>query len=77
MKGRKGFTLKIADNLSGIGSWRGTLNGDWILLEFDPKTKSLVHTFDKNSKAPGKKEFVLTVTDERGNSSSFKLSFTL
>ncbi|MBK7945983.1 MAG: hypothetical protein IPJ85_12080 [Flavobacteriales bacterium] len=37
MKGRRGFTLKIADNLSGIGSWRGTLNGEWILMEYDPE----------------------------------------
>lgn len=76
MKGRKGFTLKIADNLSGIGAWRATLNGEWVLMAFDPKTKSLTHAFDKHTKAPGKKDFALTVTDERGNSASFKLSFT-
>lgn len=76
MTGRKGFTLKIADNLSGIGTWRATLNGEWILMEYDPKTKTLVHTFDKHTKAPGKKDFKLVVTDDRGNSSSFALTFT-
>ncbi len=76
MKGRRGFTLKIADNLSGIGSWRGTLNGEWILLEHDPKTKTLVHTFDKHTRAAGRKDLVLTVTDDRGNSATFKISFT-
>lgn len=76
MKGRRSFTLKIADNLSGIGSWRGTIDSEWILMEFDPKTKSLTHTFDKHTEAPGKKEFKLIVTDDRGNSSEFKLAFT-
>ncbi|MFZ1693041.1 MAG: M23 family metallopeptidase [Flavobacteriales bacterium] len=76
MKGRKSFSVKIADNLSGIGTCRGTLNGEWILLEYEPKNKTLTHTFDKHSKAPGKKEFKLVVTDERGNSSSYKLEFT-
>lgn len=76
MKGRKGFTLRIADNLSGIASWQGTINGEWILMEHDPKTKSLTHTFDRYTAAPGRKEFKLRVTDDRGNSSSFALSFT-
>ena len=76
MKGRKGFSLRIADNLSGIGNWRGTINGEWILLEYDPKTKTLTHSFDKHTKSAGPKEFKLVVTDERGNSTSYKLEFT-
>ncbi|MBK9175771.1 MAG: hypothetical protein IPM46_05415 [Flavobacteriales bacterium] len=76
VRGRKGFTLKIADNLSGIGTWRGMLDGEWILMEYDPKSKTLVHTFDKHTKAPGKREFKLVVTDDRGNSSSFTFAFT-
>ena len=75
MQGRKQFSLKIADNLSGIGTWKGTLNGVWIVMEFDPKTKTITHNFDKHSQAPGKKDFELVVTDERGNSSSYKYSF--
>lgn len=75
MKGRKGFSLKVADNLSGVGSWRGTLDGEWILLEYEPKTKTMTHAFDKHSRMPGRKEFKLTVTDERGNTSSYRLEF--
>ncbi|MBK8227198.1 MAG: M23 family metallopeptidase [Flavobacteriales bacterium] len=76
MRGRKGFELRISDNLSGISSWRGTLNGDWILLEYDPKTKTLSHAFDKHSRGAGKKEFRLIVVDDRGNTSSYRSEFT-
>lgn len=76
MKGRKNFSLKIADNLSGIGTWKGTLNGQWIVLEYDPKSKTVTHHFDKHSQAPGRNDFVLHVTDERGNAFSYKFSFT-
>ena len=75
IKGRKGFSLRIADNLSGIGSWQGTINGEWILLEYDPKTKTLTHSFDKHTEGAGRKEFKLVVTDERGNPASYKLEF--
>ncbi len=75
MKGRRSFSIKVGDNLSGISSWKGTLDGTWILLEWDPKTRLLTHTFDKHSKQPGKKEFKLTATDERGNQSSYVLGF--
>jgi murein DD-endopeptidase MepM/ murein hydrolase activator NlpD len=76
MRGRKGFNLRIADNLSGISSWRGTLNDEWILLEYEPKTKTLSHAFDEHSEGAGKMEFKLNVVDERGNTSSYRSEFT-
>lgn len=75
MSGHKGFTLRIADNLSGISTWRGTLNGEWIMMEYDPKTKSLTHEFDKHTSGAGQKEFKLTVTDEVGNASTYSHVF--
>ena len=31
----------LADNLSGIESWAGSLNGDWILFRWDPKRERI------------------------------------
>jgi len=76
MRGRKTFSIKVGDNLSGIETWRGTLNGEWILLEYEPKTKMLIHTFDEHTNAAGKKDFHLEVGDERGNTATFNLTFT-
>ncbi len=76
MKGRNSFTIKVSDDLSGVTSWRGTLDGKWILLEYEPKNKTLTHTFDKHSKGTGKRTFVLEVTDDRGNSTRYEMAFT-
>ena len=75
MKGRSGFNIRISDDLSGIGTWRGSINGEWVLLEYEPKTKTLTHHFDKHSSAPGSKEFKLEVTDDRGNKATWGMSF--
>jgi murein DD-endopeptidase MepM/ murein hydrolase activator NlpD len=76
MTGRSRFTLKVADGLSGISSWRGTIDGQWVLLEYEPKNKTLIHTFDTVSKGSGKRSFVLEVVDDRGNSARFEQAFT-
>ena len=76
MRGRQGFSIKVTDDLSGIGSYRGTLDGKWILLEYEPKTNTLAHTFDSHSSGAGRREFKLEVKDERGNTASWEMAFT-
>lgn len=76
MRGRTTFSIKVGDNLSGVETWRGTINGEWVLLQYEPKDKLLIHTFDKHTSAPGKKDFKLEVGDERGNTATYSLTFT-
>lgn len=76
MRGRQRFSIRIADDLSGIGTFMGSINGQWILLEYEPKTKTLSHTFDKHTSAPGTKELKLQVIDDRGNKAEWGLIFT-
>ena len=64
----KGTTLKIkiADDLSGIDTYRCELNGEWVLAEYDGKTAMLV--VDAAGKLrQGKNELRVTVTDGAGN----------
>ncbi len=63
--------VKISDNLSGIKSYRGTLNGRWILMDYDAKSSQLIYAFDDMIK-PGKNFFVLNVTDAVGNSTRYE-----
>jgi murein DD-endopeptidase MepM/ murein hydrolase activator NlpD len=65
--------MKISDNLSGIRSYRGTLNGKWILMDYDAKNQSLTYAFDDRIHS-GKNEFVLTVRDNVGNESVYRTS---
>lgn len=75
MKGRSRFTFKVSDNLSSVETWRATMNGEWVLMEYEPKGKALVHTFDDRTNGPGPKSFTLEVTDERGNSTRYEQRF--
>ncbi|HNY02444.1 MAG TPA: M23 family metallopeptidase [Bacteroidales bacterium] len=62
--------VKISDNLAGIKTYRGTLNGKWILMDYDEKSHLLTYVFDERMK-PGKNRFELTVTDGVGNTSRY------
>jgi len=65
--------FQITDDLSGIKSYRGEIDGEWVLFEYDGKTKTLTYTFDKNRMVFGKSHLLrLVVTDNRENSSEYK-----
>ena len=65
------FVLSIAANHSSL--CRLTVIN---MLEYEPKDKTITHTFDKQTKTPGAKTFKLEVTDDRGNMARYETSFT-
>lgn len=65
--------IKIKDDLSGIKHYNGTLNNQWILMEYDAKENLLEYTFDEWMK-PGNHKFVLKVSDEVGNESKIEMN---
>ena len=67
--------VKIADDLSGISKYRATVNGHWILMEYDYKTNTLTHDFNDNIVKETKNELKIIVTDNVGNSSTFEAIF--
>lgn len=76
MRGRNGFKITVKDDLSGVESWRATLDGRWIVLAYDPKTKTLSHVFDRHSSGSGERQLTVVVTDERGNRTERTWRFT-
>jgi hypothetical protein len=71
VKKQSSIMIKISDNLSGIKTYRGTLNGKWILMDYDEKNRLLTYAFDEYMQ-PGKNQFVLMVADAVGNSTLYK-----
>jgi len=63
--------IKISDNLSGIKTYRGMLNGKWILMDYDAKSNLLTYLFDDRLKK-GKNDFTLIVADGVGNIARYK-----
>ena len=72
--GKLRFT--ITDNLSGIETFRGTIDGQWVLFEYDLKNNLISYTFDKKRLQLGKNHFLnLETTDYKGNTSKYKANF--
>ena len=67
--------LKISDELSGISKYRATVNGKWILMEYDYKTNTLIHDFNDNVITDEENILKVIVTDNVGNSSTFTSTF--
>jgi len=68
--------FKVSDNLSGIENFKGTIDGKWVLFEYDLKNNLLSYTFDKTRfKFVGNHQLILEVTDFKGNTSTYKTNF--
>ncbi len=63
--------IKIWDEKTGIAKYRATLNGSWILMEYDPKKKLLTYNYDELL-LKGKNEFKLVITDLLDNKTEFE-----
>ena len=69
------LSLIVSDDLSGIDTYSATLNGEWILMEYEPKTKTLTYNFDDKILNQTQCELKVIVTDNVGNSNTFTSSF--
>jgi hypothetical protein len=67
--------IKISDQISGIKNYRATINGQWILMEYDTKTQTLTHDFNDQIITDTKNNLKVIVTDNVGNSSTFETTF--
>ncbi|RTY81441.1 M23 family metallopeptidase [Flavobacterium sp. LS1P28] len=72
---QKTIQLSISDDLSGIKSYNGYLNGKWVLFEYDNKTRKITHYFSDGIVAEGANDLKVVVTDNVGNSTTFETHF--
>ncbi|WP_445719888.1 M23 family metallopeptidase [Flavobacterium sp.] len=75
IKEQKTISVSISDLHSGIDTYNAYLNGMWILMEYDYKTKKLVHNLDDGIYVQGRNDFKLVVTDNLQNSTTFESYF--
>jgi hypothetical protein len=67
--------LEIEDNESGIEFYRATVNGEFILMEYDYKTNTITHDFNDGKISDTKNELKVVVTDKVGNTAIFEAEF--
>lgn len=69
------LSVSIYDAISGIDNYNAYLNGEWILMEYDYKTKKLVHTLKDGKVISGKNDIKIVVIDKLGNTTTFLSNF--
>lgn len=71
----KTLQLKIEDDLSGISSYRATVNGKFLLMEYNYKTDVLTYDFDDAVISDSENNLKVIVVDNVGNSATFEATF--
>lgn len=69
--------FKITDNLAGIAKYRLTMNGKFVLTEYEYKKNELFTKNIPSSIPAGLQKLVLEVWDERGNKATFETQIQL
>jgi hypothetical protein len=60
------LTFKIKDAMSGIKTYKGFLNGDWVLFEYDAKNNLIFYVVEENRLLDDNK-MIIEVEDRVGN----------
>jgi hypothetical protein len=71
------LTVSLKDNISGIESCNGYIDGKWVLFEHDPKTNSMTYIFNKKQMGEkGKKrQLKVIAADNCKNITTFLYDF--
>lgn len=72
----KRIRIRLSDNMSGIKSFRGEINGKFVLFTHDIKSPVYTYIFDDTRQTKGSaQKLVFTATDHAGNTSQYEYSF--
>ena len=71
------FTIKVKDKLTGLKTYRGEIDGNWIRMELNVKTNTLTYDFQDKELQNGKHTFTLIAMDNVGNTCTFTSKFQI
>jgi hypothetical protein len=76
MTSRGKLQVTVSDELSGLKTYRGTIDGKWILMEYDYKLNLLTYFFDDSKLDKGKShKLKITASDKQANNSEYSIDF--
>ena len=67
--------FKILDKETGIKKYRGSINGKWVLFEYEYKKNEISYSFDQYYIKKSRNELEIYVEDMVGNINILKTSF--
>jgi len=71
----KTLKVKIADIDSGIKNYRATIDGEWILMQYNHKKRILTYNFSDKKLVGSKHIFKIVVSDNVGNTNELSATF--
>lgn len=74
MAGQGQIRFIMKDNMSGVKSYRGTIDGHWVLFQHDSKRALIYYNFDDYCPS-GNHKLILTATDDRNNTRTVEMGF--
>ncbi|GHT34022.1 peptidase M23 [Bacteroidia bacterium] len=69
------ISFRISDNLSGVETYRGEIDGNYVLFELDGKKGLASYHFDNTRLEKGPHKLTFIVTDACGNQSTYDYSW--
>ncbi len=75
-RGRKTLVAEIKDDFSGIDQYNATINGKWVMFEYDAKNNRLICFLEKIPfLEKGEHALKFEITDQAGNKTKFETDF--
>ena len=71
----KTLKIKIKDTETGIKNYRATIDGNWVLMEYNHKKGILTYDFNDKKLVGSKHLFKLVVSDNVGNTKAISATF--
>ncbi|HET8752884.1 MAG TPA: M23 family metallopeptidase [Salinimicrobium sp.] len=75
ISGNETLKVRISDDLTGISDYHATVNGKFILMEFEYKDNMLTHYFSDDVVTDTENHLKITVTDNVGNTAVYEGTF--
>lgn len=72
---KRKLVFRLTDNLSGVKTYRGEIDGQFALFEMNNKSV-ITYYLDRDRLEKGKHKLTLTATDACGNEATYTYSFT-
>jgi len=77
MSQQDNIQIQVTDDSGSLLSYHGTINNEWILLEYEPKEDLLVFDFSDIQLPEGEHQLNLSVSDRVGNQANISIPFSL
>jgi len=71
------LVFEVEDTLSGIKEINGFINDQWVLFEYEYKTKQIIHNLKDGIAQKGLNKVTVNVSDHVGNNVTFESNFQL